>query len=348
MGDFNEVIHPQERRGATEMTPSMREMGQFLQDLQLIDMEINIKFTWLRCNAASKLDRILIDAEFMDKYPGIHAYCRDRLLSDHYPIILALYSISWGPTPFRSLDCWLKEPSFLQVFRHEWMQMAELPLDQKLKKMKAPLKKWNREVFGHIEQRIQGYQKEIAHIDMIAQDRDLQESEWLRKYALQAQLWLWKARQERYWKQLSRCKILKEGDKNTKFFHRLATIRRRKNQILTIKKEEEVISDPRQVRQVFLQHFKQLYTRHEVVLFDLTSLGIQKLNTEEKLRLEQPVTIEEVKEAIMNCDPSKAPGYDGFNLKCLKHVWPIIGEEFSKYIIQFFETGNLNPSINVT
>jgi len=50
----------------------------------------------------------------------------------------------------------------------------------------------------------------------------------------------------------------------------------------------------------------------------------------------------------MSCDPSKAPGYDDFNLKCLKHVWPIIGEEFSNYVIQFFDSGNMNPCINIT
>jgi len=50
----------------------------------------------------------------------------------------------------------------------------------------------------------------------------------------------------------------------------------------------------------------------------------------------------EVKEALLNCDISKAPGYDGFNMKCIKHVWPIVGEEFSRYIMEFFETGQLN------
>jgi len=33
MGDFNEVVQPQERRGATVMTPSMRELAHFLQDV---------------------------------------------------------------------------------------------------------------------------------------------------------------------------------------------------------------------------------------------------------------------------------------------------------------------------
>ena len=78
----------------------------------------------------------------------------------------------------------------MQVFRNEWLQLAGLPLDQKLKKMKDPLKKWNREVFGHIDLKIQSFQKELAHIDLLAQDRELLETEWHRRAALQSQLWL--------------------------------------------------------------------------------------------------------------------------------------------------------------
>ena len=190
MGDFNEVIQPQERRGASIMTPGMRQMALFIQDIQMLDMEINLKFTWKRCNAASRIDRMLIDTALMGTFSGIHAYCRERLLSDHHPILLAFNAVTWGPIPFRSLDCWLKEPSFLQVFRKEWLQLTGLPLDQKLKKLKAPLRKWNREVFGHIDLEIQTYQKELAKLDLVAQDRELNELEWHRRSVVQSQLWL--------------------------------------------------------------------------------------------------------------------------------------------------------------
>lgn len=69
--------------------------------------------------------------------------------------------------------------------------------------------------------------------------------------------------------------------------------------------------------------------------------------TEEKSRqLTEAVTLEEIREAILTCEPLKVPRYDGFNIKCIKHVWPITGEDFSKYILQFFETGHLPASSN--
>ena len=74
----------------------------------------------------------------------------------------------------------------------------------------------------------------------------------------------------------------------------------------------------------------------------------EKITPEGCAILEEPVTPPEVKEAILSCGSSKEPGYDGFNLKCIKHVLPIVGEEFCRYVMHFFETGHLTPSINTT
>ena len=117
MGDFNEVVCPQERRGARNTTIGMRELRQFIQDMNMMDMEINMKFTWMRRNAASRIDRAMIDTEFVEIFPGIKAHCKDRMLSDHHPLLLALSTIAWGSVPFRSLDYWLQEPSFVKYLK---------------------------------------------------------------------------------------------------------------------------------------------------------------------------------------------------------------------------------------
>ena len=63
------------------------------------------------------------------------------------------------------LDCWLQDPSFIQVFKKEWLQLIGLPFNRILKQWKVPLKKWNREVFGHIDHKIHALQNEIAKLN---------------------------------------------------------------------------------------------------------------------------------------------------------------------------------------
>jgi len=80
-------------------------------------------------------------------------------------------------------------------------------------------------------------------------------------------------------------------------------------------------------------HFKKLYTKQEATTFNIINLGLPRLIEVQSQQLIEAVTIDEIKEAIMSCDPSKAPRYDGFNIKCIEHVWSIIGKDFSKYIL---------------
>lgn len=41
---------------------------------------------------------------------------------------------------------------------------------------------------------------------------------------------------------------------------------------------------------------------------------------------------EEILAAIRSCDPSIAPGYDGYNLKFLLRMWDIVGEEILSFV----------------
>jgi hypothetical protein len=48
------------------------------------------------------------------------------------------------------------------------------------------------------------------------------------------------------------------------------------------------------------------------------STGFNKLSPAQSIRLEQPVTMDEVKRALCDCDGSKAPKPDGFTFNFYK------------------------------
>ena len=348
MGDFNEVLDPAERRGSLNTSQGMRDFQDFIMDLQLIDMDIGQSFTWLRKNAASRIDRILIDKELLLKFPNNKAYCKERVFSDHFSLIWSTSQQQWGPSPFRTLDCWLAEPSFLKTFKANWEQLSGFPLHKKLKHIKGPLKAWNRDNFGHIHTKITSYQLALSTLEKEAQSRILEDHEWLRMDAMKTQLGLWMIRQSRYWRQLSRSKIIREGDRNTKFFHLKASMRRQRNMIDKIQFQGEEICDIGEISRLITSYYKALYTKTRSTKFDITGLGLQRLSETESMELEKPVTKQEIAAALAECDPSKAPGYDGFNLKCIKHIWPVIGDDLCTYILSFFENGTLHASFNTT
>ena len=64
--------------------------------------------------------------------------------------------------------------------------------------------------------------------------------------------------------------------------------------------------------------------------------------------IERCVTAEEIKEAVWSCDPSKAPGYDGFNFAFIREMWGIVGPAFTQEVINFFANTNTHKVINTT
>ena len=348
MGDFNEVLKPEERRGAKRMTQGMREMQNLILDLQLVDMDVGQKYTWLRKNAASRLDRVLVDQEWVLRWPALRGYCKGRAFSDHYPIVISSFEENNHIVPFRALDVWLDEPSFGKLFEDEWLQYSGLPLEKKLRLIKKPLKRWSREVFGHIDRNIQKFEQALKTAEEAVIRGETGEIAWSRIEALRSQLWLWMIKNERYWKQLSRCRVVKDGDRNTKYFHLTATMRRQRNRIDKLKIDGVEISDMSIIKKSIAEYFQTLYSRQQSTSFDLTQLGFKKISIEEQKQLEKPVTRKEIQDALDSCDPSKAPGYDGFNLKFIKKLWPVIEDDFCAYISRFFETGRLHESFNTT
>jgi len=77
-------------------------------------------------------------------------------------------------------------------------------------------------------------QYEINKLVNKANSQQLSEVDIARQKALDSLHWVWIGGRERMWKQFSRCKYIKEGDKNTKYFHNIASAGRRSNAIVSL------------------------------------------------------------------------------------------------------------------
>ena len=100
---------------------------------------------------------------------------------------------------------------------------------RKLKFVKSKLKIWNKAVFGDLKERKLAIILDNENFDLLEKEgsitQDLFSLRNLRKKELGDVL----LKEEVHWRQSSRIKWIKEGDSNSKFFHRVANGRRKKN-----------------------------------------------------------------------------------------------------------------------
>jgi hypothetical protein len=155
--------------------------------------------------------------------------------------------------------------------------------------------------------------------------------------------------EEAYWKQRAKMHWLKDGDLNTKFFHMSATTRQRAKKIDKLVNEEnvEVRTQP-ELCEVALNYFNLLFKANASEHDPILSLINPKVTQEDNDRLVAPITREELKEAIFQMHPDKAPGPDGFNPAFYQHFWDLCGNDIYEAARDWLDRGYFPSSLNET
>lgn len=114
---------------------------------------------------------------------------------------------------------------------------------------------------------------------------------------------------------------LKEGDANTKFFHRCIKNRGKINEILALNFEGNLVEgvDPlrNKIRGHYEGHFKCKVSGRPT----LGSMALPILGEAESNSLVEPFSEDEIKSAVWNCESDKSPGPDGVTFSFIKKFW---------------------------
>lgn len=216
--------------------------------------------------------------------------------------------------PFRFEVAWIRDPRCFVVIENAWNEDVIgsnfTRLCKKQEATRQALRKWNKEVFGLYQVRINTLIQKISNV----QSANPSNSNGRSEAALQAELREWLLKSEVLWREKSRELWLRERDKNTKFFHLSTIIRRRQNNIEAIRSEEGVwITDTGLIRQHFLDNFKQHFIAEKVNFPDhLEDLIPLVISEEDYLALCSIPTPEEIKATLFHMPNLKAPGPNGF------------------------------------
>lgn len=140
--------------------------------------------------------------------------------------------------------------------------------------------------------------------------------------------------EETHWRQRSRNQWLAEGDRNTTFFHRAATDRRRKNKINRLEDDQGRLRNTQdQIEDLVLEFYPYLFSTSDPSNEDitLTTNLISKVVTEDMNRkLNIPFTEDNIRKATFDLNPNKAPGLDGFTILFFQKEWHIMGKDVTK------------------
>jgi len=205
-------------------------------------------------------------------------------------------------------------------------------LQKRLKHIKLKLKEWNKKEFGNIfegKNYVEGKMQELNQT-LIREGFDKDINEQATKYQ---QEWEKFYRQEEiFWRQKPRVQWLKEGERNTRFFHRSTVVNRAHNKISSIKDEGgNLLHSHEEIEPVLLQHFRgiaQESCSDREQSIRVISRHIHKpVSKEDNFNVNRPVSKEEISEVLKEMKNGKAPGPDGFNVDFFKACWNIVKQD---------------------
>eukprot|EP00253_Pinus_taeda_P005752 PITA_05752 len=321
-GDFNMITKTKEKFGGRRRLENEDcHFKDFIQATSLIDMSFcNGTFTWSNRRSgkhqiASKLDRFLLSDSAVHLGGDISSAILAHSGLDHWPIALQWQRPgSTTKRPFRFEGFWLTHPTF--------RDFQKLTQDLETLHQRIIIK-------GHSETTLQ--QERTIHSQL--ENRRKQE--------------------EMYWRQKSRVRWLKEGERNTKFFHRTTIQRRMHNNIPFIQKQSGVkVETHEEIEEELLNHFKQIHKdqgedRRQAIR-KITN-NIPKIITEDQNELlMHPILPQEVDEAMKQLKEGKAPGPDGFTTTFFHSFWDMLKEEVWQIVEESRAMRWLLPSLNAT
>jgi hypothetical protein len=353
-GDFNIVRYPSERVGATDFSPSMREFTDFIFSMGLLDLPMDGgNFTWSNARSRSRLDRFLCSPLLADHFSRIAQRHLPRFLSDHFPILLSCGFMQKRQSPFRFQNMWLKSEGFHNRVQQWWNSYLyngspSYILNQKLKSLKVDLRRWNKEIFGDVNLRKNDLQAQIQDLDLVEETRPLSAEEGVTKENLKAEFEKLLLLEEIQWRQTSRATWLREGDKNTKFFHRVANSNRRFNSIDHLVVNGVVTTDQSEIGTGLVNFYKGLFSDDEVRRPLLDGVVFSTIDESDRDMLDRAFTEDEVWGVVRNMGGDKAPGPDGFSLAFFQSCWDIIKQDVMNVFHDFHTSRNFVKSLNVT
>lgn len=344
IGDYNVTLSSSEHSRSMDYRSdqiSMRAFQEVLTDCSLVDLVYGgALFTLLNQRyedpIGQKLDRALVNGNWLRLFPNSLAYFDAGGVSDHARCLIKLSDIhDESRKPFRYFNFLADNEEFIPSIRDSWKSSARLhhsrtalsDFHMKLKLLKPILRVINHSHYGDITNRTKQAFEKLCE----CQNRVLV-----------------------YFSSENFAQVAEASDKwNTCFFHRSVQIRDARNSIRRLLTEQwEVLTTSGDVKREAVAHFQRFLQAQEqmeeISVASLQDLFTFRCSFVASASLVSLVTAQEIYEALLSLPNDKVLGLDGFTKEFYVATWKVIGQDFVTAIQSFFLFGFLPSGINAT
>ncbi|KAA3489415.1 reverse transcriptase [Gossypium australe] len=337
-GDFNAILNNAEKEGGR------RKSQNLMNDFRSNNRE-GADFV------KERLDRFIVSEEAIEKMPYIDTKVVCQSKSDHDAILLN--TIGSKPKErkvdlkqsFRYDACWAKEQEAKDIINRVWSKINRNFME-KVEDIRENLGPWQYQRYKRMRSKINNLEKKIG---IIMDNPSNTNSTRLLKLARGKLGHLYDV-EEKYWMQRARIQWLKEGDRNTRYFHVRATSRQKKNSIERLKYSNgEWHEDKSEICNVAWNYFNNLFKSTIDPNEDVDLQFIPICITDSMNRdLDKEFTDAKILTAFNQMDPRKAPGIDGLPGSFFKDHWQTVGKDVLRFCHDILRETNNIHNINET
>ena len=364
-GDFNEIVNNGEKLGFRRRAQRlMNNFREALTDCGLSDLGFQgPKFTWTNLQSNenvifARLDRGVSTREWIQLFPSTRVRIIPFAPSDHHAIIVDCIHEAGQQTRrkhhFKFEAMWIKREGCEEVVRKAWEVPHEgtkmFQLCQKIKTCRMDLINWSKQGIFSLPSKIKGLRAKLSTIDSNIHDVWQDHSRLIERHSTRKELNFLISQEEVNWRQRLRISWMREGDRNTKFFHECASQRKRTNEIKQLRSQDGAwVLEKEELGGLVNNYFQNLFTTSNPVGVNQVVNLVDRVVTEDMNRwLMRDFEALEVRQALFQMLPTKAPGPDGMSAIFFQTYWNIVGHDFTSAILDFLNTGNMLGCVNFT
>lgn len=356
-GDFNDILSNEEKwGGVVREERSFRNFKDFIDQNNLVDIGYDGQpWTWSNHwndegEIRQRLDRGLCSMGWFQVFEQARCQHLTTLASDHSMLMIdTIPATDRHKKRFYFDKRWLQKEGVHQVIERAWNIEEQgsrmFKITKKIRNCRIELLKWRNSFQANSRSKIQDLKKELeeARISESA-------NRWQNLNDIKDKLSTAYKEEEHFWRQKSRISWLREGDKNTKFFHTYVKGRRVHNRIRNLQRNDSSwTSSEDEVVKEISDYFKDLFSsggRGDMsdILDGIPNSITQDMNN----NLTKVVEEKEIHDALFSMNSEKSPGQDGMTPLFFQKFWSIIKKDIIPAIQAFFTSGFMLKSINHT